>query len=115
VPDLYLEMLGDAWQGSVDDILDAVAGAGYQGIEITNTMIREFDGRPADFAAALARRGLALAAFAYATTGFTEADRREEDLAGAMRALEFVRRFPERAWVGRRRQRVARACAQEAR
>jgi sugar phosphate isomerase/epimerase len=89
------EMLGDAWQGSVEDILDQIADAGYQGIEITNSMIREYADRPAEFAAALARRGLALAAFAYAATGFTDADRREEDLAGARRALEFVRRFPE--------------------
>jgi len=88
-------MLGDAWQGSVDDILAAVAAAGYQGVEITNTMIREYAGRPAEFAAALQQRGLALAAFAYAATGFTDPERREEDRAGARRALEFVRRFPE--------------------
>ena len=42
------EMLGDGWNGKVDDILDAVAAAGYQGIEITNSMIREYAGRPAD-------------------------------------------------------------------
>jgi len=89
------EMLGDAWRRSVDDILDAIADAGYSGIEITNTMIREYTDRPAEFAAALARHGLALAAFAYATTGFTAPDRYEEDLAGARRALEFVRHFPE--------------------
>jgi len=89
------EMLGDAWRGSVDDILAAVADAGYQGVEITNTMIREYADRPVEFAAALARRGLALAAFAYATTGFTDPGRRPEDLAGARRALEFVRSFPE--------------------
>lgn len=31
------EMLRERWRGTVDNILDAVAAAGYQGIEITNT------------------------------------------------------------------------------
>ena len=30
------EMLGATWRGSVDDMLDAVAASGYEGIEITN-------------------------------------------------------------------------------
>jgi len=89
------EMLGPAWKGKVTDILDQVAGAGYAGIEITNTMIGEFTDRPEAFAEELARRGLRLAAFAYATTGFTDRARREEDLAGARKAIGFVRRFPE--------------------
>lgn len=88
------EMLGPAWKGSVTDILDHVAGAGYAGIEITNTMIGGFAGRPEAFAQELAARGLELAAFAYATTGFTDPSRRDEDLAGAVRAIDFVRRFP---------------------
>ena len=93
------EMLGPAWKGKVTDILDQVAGAGYAGIEITNTMIGEFTDRPQAFAEELARRGLKLAAFAYATTGFTDPARREEDLAGARKAIEFVRHFP-RAEIG---------------
>jgi inosose dehydratase len=88
------EMLGPAWKGKVTDILDQVAGAGYAGIEITNTMIGEFADRPQAFAKELAGRGLELAAFAYATTGFTDRARREEDLAGARKAIEFVRHFP---------------------
>ena len=44
------EMLGKKWNGRVDDILVAVAGAGYEGIEITQTMIREYAPRPAEFA-----------------------------------------------------------------
>ena len=36
------EMLGDKWNGKVTDILDWVSDTGYQGIEITNTMIKEF-------------------------------------------------------------------------
>lgn len=89
------EMLGPAWQGKVTDILDHVARAGYAGVEITNTMIDGFAGRPGAFAEELESRGLALAAFAYATTGFTDPARRGEDLAGALQAIEFVRHFPE--------------------
>jgi inosose dehydratase len=89
------EMLGPAWKGKVTDILDQVAGAGYAGIEITNTMIGEFSGRPQAFAEELAGRRLELAAFAYATTGFTDRARREEDLAGARKAIDFVRHFPQ--------------------
>ena len=33
------EMLGDEWRGTVDDLLDWIGGAGYDGIEITNSMI----------------------------------------------------------------------------
>ena len=39
------EMLGGKWAGSVDDILRAIAASGYEGIEITNTMIREYADR----------------------------------------------------------------------
>jgi sugar phosphate isomerase/epimerase len=87
------EMLGNDWRGKVTDLLDWIAEAGYEGIEITNTMIREFAGRPQEFADELAKRKLHLAAFAYATTGFTDSSRREEDLAGALQAIEFLRYF----------------------
>ena len=89
------EMLGTEWKGQVTDILDWIAGAGYAGIEITNSMIGEFYDHPQKFADELARRDLKLAAFAYATTGFTDPDRWHEDIAGARRAIEFVRHFPE--------------------
>jgi inosose dehydratase len=89
------EMLGTEWQGAVTDMLDWMAETGYAGIEITNTMIGEFYDRPEEFADELGRRNMKLAAFAYATTGFTDPDLWEEDLAGARRALEFVRHFPE--------------------
>jgi len=89
------EMLGDEWRGPVDELLDWIAGAGYDGIEITNTMIGDYWDRPADFAAALDERGLKLAAFAYATDGFTQPERWDEDLAGARKAIEFARHFPE--------------------
>jgi inosose dehydratase len=89
------EMLGPDWKGTVDGILDAVAAAGYAGIEITNTMIREYADRAAAFRAELGRRGLALAAFAYATNGFTEAAAHASDLEGCRRALAFLSEFPE--------------------
>jgi sugar phosphate isomerase/epimerase len=85
------EMLGPRWQGSPDDILDLVAGAGYDGIEFSNAMIGDYLGSPDRLAAALARRGLALAAFAYAAAGFTDPTTYERDLAGAEQALAFAR------------------------
>jgi inosose dehydratase len=89
------EMLGAEWKGTVDWILDAVAAAGYAGIEITNMMIREYADKAGAFRAALGRRGLALAAFAYAATGFTDPAAHASDLEGCRRALAFVAEFPE--------------------
>lgn len=89
------EMHGDDWKGTVDDMLDAVAAAGYAGIEITNTMIREYADRPKEFAAAMGKRGLVLAAYAYASpAGFTDPAARADELAGADRAIAFVAHFP---------------------
>jgi sugar phosphate isomerase/epimerase len=88
-------MLGEEWRGRVTDILDWMAEAGYAGIEITNSMIREFYDRPGEFAAELRKRNLELVCFAYATpTGFTDANLWDDYLAGARRAIEFVRHFP---------------------
>jgi inosose dehydratase len=36
------EMLGQKWHGSPDDILDAVAAAGYTGVEFSNNMIGDY-------------------------------------------------------------------------
>ncbi len=87
------EMLGGDWRGTPDDILDAAAAAGYSGVEFSNAMIGDYWARPADFEQALRQRGLACAAFAYATTGFTDPAQYEEDLAGAARALSFAAHF----------------------
>jgi sugar phosphate isomerase/epimerase len=87
------EMLENAWTGTPDDILDAAARAGYAGIEFSNVMIGRYWDHPDDFARALDQRRLACPAFAYATTGFTESDRYQSDLAGADRALRFAARF----------------------
>ena len=85
------EMLGPGWRGSPDDILDLVGAAGYDGVEFSNAMIGDYMRSPDRLAAALARRGLALAAFAYAADGFTDPERYEADLAGAEQALAFAR------------------------
>ena len=53
------EMLGADWPGTPDDILAAVAAAGYDGVEFSNAMIGEYEGAPESFAAALGRYGLA--------------------------------------------------------
>jgi inosose dehydratase len=88
------EMRGADWKGSVDDILDAVVGAGYKGIEITNSMIGGYDGQPKKFAAALTARNLELAAFAYASpVGFTDPAAQADELKGAEKALAFVAHF----------------------
>src|SRR5438093_1449090 len=84
------EMLGDEWRGRVIDLLDWIADAGYAGIEITNHMIGEFAHRPADFARELRARDLQLAAFAYSTGGFADAACWDDDVAGALRAVEFL-------------------------
>jgi sugar phosphate isomerase/epimerase len=83
------EMLGGDWSGTPDDILAAVAAAGYDGVEFSNTMIGPYLAAPDRFRDAVARNGLACAAFAYATAGFTDPARFEEDLAGAKEALAF--------------------------
>jgi len=85
------EMLGAAWRGSPADIMDLVSQAGYDGVEFSNATIGGYQRSPDRLASALARRGLALAAFAYASSGFTDPDLYEADLAGAEEAIAFSR------------------------
>ena len=87
------EMLGTDWQGTPEQILDAVAAAGYAGVEFSNNMIGRFIDQPEAFEKELSRRGLACAAFAYATDGFTDVANRASDLAGADQALRFTAHF----------------------
>jgi len=89
------EMLGPQWTGDADDLVDAIAAAGYGGIEITDTMIGDYAERPADFAARLKDAGLTLVAFACgAPSGFTEPAARADDLALVEYWLPFVAAFP---------------------
>jgi len=84
------EMLGDKWTGTPQDILDAVAAAGYEGVEFSNAMLGPYAGRPEAFAAAAQQRGLAPAAYAFASTGFTDPECFGADLEAADDALRFA-------------------------
>jgi sugar phosphate isomerase/epimerase len=89
------EMLGERWRGGPDDLLAAIAAAGYTGIEITDRMIGAYHARPDAFARALAAHGLTLVAYARGSaSGFTEPDALRDDLDMAARAIEFAAAFP---------------------
>jgi inosose dehydratase len=87
------EMLGAGWQGTPDEILDAVAAAGYVGVEFSNNMIGAYLEQPAQFEKALQIRGLRCAALAYARNGFTEPGEYPADVDGAEKALRFAAHF----------------------
>jgi sugar phosphate isomerase/epimerase len=89
------EMLGDGWRGTADDLLSAISGAGYSGIEITDTMIGTYRRRPQAFAEALHQHGLALVAYACGSaSGFTEESALGRDLDAADQAIAFAAAFP---------------------
>ena len=89
------EMLGEGWTGDADDLLAAIGSAGYAGIEITDTMIGQYKGRPAPFAQALETHGLTLVAYACGSdSGFTEPDALDADLEAATAAIDFAKAFP---------------------
>ncbi|NDW05913.1 sugar phosphate isomerase/epimerase family protein [Jiella pacifica] len=89
------EMLGDGWTGGPDDLVEAIAAAGYEGIEITDTMIGHYADRPDAFAKRLDEAGLALAAFAYGSDGgFSEPDLAEADYEACRKWADFAARFP---------------------
>lgn len=87
------EMQGSSWHGTPDDIMDAVAVAGYQGVEFSNAMIGDYRDRPEDFQKALTRHGLSFAAFAFGRNGFTDPATYDEDFAAAVKALDFAAHF----------------------
>ena len=89
------EMLGPAWTGGPDDLVQAIADAGYTGIEITNTMIGSYGARVDDFARRLQDAGLTLVSFAFGTdSGFSEPDQMDADLEEARRWIDFAAHFP---------------------
>jgi sugar phosphate isomerase/epimerase len=89
------EMLGSAWTGSPDDLVQAIGAGGYEGIEITDKMIGDYANRPADFSARLADCGLRLVSFAYGSdSGFTEPSRFSSDLDACRRWADFASHFP---------------------
>lgn len=89
------EMLGAGWAGGPDDLVAAIAGAGYTGIEITDTMIGAYADRAADFARRLDEAGLTLVSFAFGSdSGFTEPGQTDADLDAARRWIDFAAHFP---------------------
>lgn len=89
------EMLGPKWSGGPDDLVQAIAAAGYSGIEITNVMIGTYADRPADFARRLTNVGLTLVALAFGTdSGFCEPSQLSADLEQARRWVDFAAHFP---------------------
>lgn len=89
------EMLGDAWKGSVDDMLDIIAGAGYAGVEITNTMVAEYYDDPEGFAKTLEKRNLTFASFGFVPmSSFTDPAFFDEEIKLARKGVDFVSHFP---------------------
>ncbi|NJM29947.1 MAG: sugar phosphate isomerase/epimerase [Rhizobiales bacterium] len=88
------EMLGAKWTGGPDDLVRAIADGGYEGIEITDTMIGSYAGRAGDFARRLNDAGLTLVSFAFgSSSGFTEPARIDDDLEAARRWAGFAAHF----------------------
>ena len=88
-------MVGARWLGQLEPILDAIAAAGYEGVEITWQVLGEWLDRPEAARRAFEACGLELAAVAMSpTSGWTDesliAD--EETLVG--RVLAFLSAFP---------------------
>jgi sugar phosphate isomerase/epimerase len=89
------EMLGDRYQEGPDRLLEAIAAAGYAGIEITDRMIGHYKDRPQAFDEALRQHGLTLVSYAIGSdSGFTEPAALAEDLAAAAHAIDFAGHFP---------------------
>lgn len=89
------EMLGEDWKGTVEDILDIIAGSGYKGVEITNNMIGKYYGAPDDFAEELETRGLVFPSFGFIPElNITDPSCIEDALTEIEKGVDFVSRFP---------------------
>jgi inosose dehydratase len=79
------------WRGDFANVLDAIAEAGYEGVETTPAMLGPLFDRPSQVGALLADRGLELAALAVsAPTGWTDPSAERDELALVQRAIEFL-------------------------
>lgn len=86
------EMLGAEWRGSTAAILDAIAAAGYAGLEITQRMTGEWQADAAGLAAACRARALNLVTLAFSSpSGFTDPDAVESDLQRAKAAIAYAK------------------------
>jgi len=89
------EMLGEDWKGTVDDILDIIAGSGYEGVEITNTMVGKYYDAPDDFARALETRGLLFPSFGFIPhSSITDPSCIEDELKRTEKGIDFASGFP---------------------
>lgn len=89
------EMLPATQWPTPEQLLDYVAEAGFEGIEFTTSMLREFFDQPETFKKLLARRNLQFCGLAFGTpSGFTDPKQNDGDLEVARRAIAFLEHFP---------------------
>jgi inosose dehydratase len=89
------EMLGPRWTGTVEDIVTAISEAGYEGVEITNTMLGPGEDAPERLRACLEPRGLAFSSFGFVPArSFTEAACMKEEIRRAEEGIRLASRFP---------------------
>lgn len=89
------QMVGDRWLGQLEPVLDAIADAGYAGVEITWQMLGGWLDRPEEARQAFEARGLELAAVACSpSSGWTDPTLIAEEEALVGRALDFLAAFP---------------------
>lgn len=75
-------------------MFDAIAEAGYEGVEFTNNTAGAWLGEHVRVGEELRKRKLMLAAVAIARAGYTDPRTVEEDLAVVRTGIEMVRHFP---------------------
>ena len=89
------QMVGERWLGQLEPVLDAIADAGYEGVEITWQMLGDWLDRPKDARQAFEERGLELAAVACSpSSGWTDTNLISEEEALVGRVLDFLAAFP---------------------
>ena len=89
------QMHGVGWLGRLDEILHAIAAAGYDGVETTWQLLGPLLDRPERAARMLEARGLKLAALALSPpTGWSDPAAEADELALAERAIGFLGHFP---------------------
>jgi inosose dehydratase len=75
----------------MDDVLGAIAAAGYEGVETTPVMLGDLLDQPNRFAGMLSEHGLTLAALALSTPyGWTDPAREDEELRLTDRGISFL-------------------------